>query len=148
MNKRPLIASPPWTAADDERLRTLAMAGKLPTVIADELQRSAAAVRHRFYKLGIPLPGAQIRGRKGEGKKNFASHHERQFMEYLRGLTWIKERLLPPTDRLAPLLLEKGWIEKQRQDDGNYYRMTEVGLAAYKAPVPIQKSWSKPQKAK
>ncbi len=54
-NKRPLVASPPWTAADDERLRALAIAGEQPTEIAEELQRSAAAVRHRFYKLGIPL---------------------------------------------------------------------------------------------
>ncbi len=76
MTKRPLVASPPWTAADDERLRALAIAGKRPTVIAEELQRSAAAVRHRFYKLGIPLPGAKIRGTKGE-ERSFANHHER-----------------------------------------------------------------------
>ncbi len=66
-------------------------------------------------------------------------------MEYLRGLAWIKERMLPPTDRLASLLLKKGWIEKRREDNDNFYRMTKVGLAAFKAPVPIQKSWPKPQ---
>ncbi len=56
MNKRPLIASPPWTAADDARLRALAMTGERPAVIAEELQRSAVAVRHRFYNADAALP--------------------------------------------------------------------------------------------
>ena len=107
------------------------------------IKRSETAIRHRFYKLGIPLKGKSLEGVKNY-ENNFANHHERQFMEYLRGMVWIKEKMLPPTDRLSTVLLSKGWIEKRSQDNQTFYRMTELGLAAFKAPVPIQKSWSKP----
>ena len=85
----------------------------------------------------------RIAGAKGE-EKTFANHPERQFMEYLRGKGWVKETALP-SSRLVVSLQKKGWIEQQRQNNEALYRMTDVGLAALKAPVPIQKSWAKPQ---
>lgn len=74
----------------------------------------------------------------------FANHRERQFMEYLRATGWIKGVALPP-GKLAEILLKKGWIEQQLQgpDKDVFYRMTDLGLEALKAPVPIQKSWAK-----
>src|SRR5450759_5652460 len=73
MNKRPVVASPPWTPAEDEKLRALVALGERPATIAEQLQRSEEAVRHRFYKLGIPLKTIRIAGAKGE-EKTFANH--------------------------------------------------------------------------
>jgi hypothetical protein len=52
---RPLIASPPWTNEEEVSLRALAHEGQRPADIAKQLGRTEQAVRHRFYKLGIPL---------------------------------------------------------------------------------------------
>jgi hypothetical protein len=78
-----------------------------------------------------------------EGEKmTFASHRERQFMQYLRGTGWIKARSLPPSLRLVGGLLHKGWIEQQKQGpkDETFFRLTEKGLEAKKSPVPIGKA--------
>jgi hypothetical protein len=40
--KRPLIASPPWTIAEDQKLRDLAVSGARPADIAKTLGRSEA----------------------------------------------------------------------------------------------------------
>ena len=68
----------------------------------------------------------------------FATHHERQFMQYLRGAGWIKARTLPESVKLVKNLLEKGWIEQQPQGLKNeiFLRLTEKGLQAKRAPVP------------
>ncbi len=68
----------------------------------------------------------------------FASHRERQFMQYLRGEGWIQARLLPASTRLVENLLNNGWIEQQKQGLKNeaYLRLTEKGLEAKRAPVP------------
>jgi hypothetical protein len=141
MSKSPLIASKPWTPADDEKLRTLAALDARPATIAEQLQRSEVAVQHRLYKFGIRIKRIRI----DAAERTFASHPERQFMQYLRGKGWVNGKTLP-TGRLAASLQKKGWIEQQLQGPKNeaFYRMTDMGLAALKAPVPIQKSWAKP----
>jgi DNA-binding MarR family transcriptional regulator len=70
----------------------------------------------------------------------FATHPERQFMQYLRGAGWIKARTLPRSVRTVKSLLQKGWIEKQHQGPKNevFFRLTEKGLEAKKSSVPIQ----------
>jgi hypothetical protein len=75
----------------------------------------------------------------------FATHLERQFMEYLRGTGWVKGAALPPS-RLTASLQKKGWIEQQVLGPKNeiFYRMTDIGLKALKAPVPA----GRPPKAK
>jgi hypothetical protein len=67
----------------------------------------------------------------------FATHPERQFMEYLRGKGWVKGAALPAS-RLTVSLQKRGWIEQQVQGPKNeiFYRMTNVGLKALTAPVP------------
>jgi len=42
------------------------------------------------------------------------NHRERQFMQHLRGVGWIKARTLPPNGRTVKSLLQKGWIEQQQ----------------------------------
>ena len=135
------IGSAPWTAEEEDRLRALAESGEPMAAIAERLARSSAAVRHRLYKLGIPLEKKIA----GPGGKEFANHYERQFMEYLRGKGWVKGTTLPPSQPLISSLLKQGWIE--HHDDGPkkvaFYRMTDAGLAGLKAPVPTQQGWTK-----
>ena len=135
------IASAPWTAEEEDRLRALAQSGEPLAAIAERLARSPAAVRHRLYKLGVPLEKRIA----GQGGKEFANHYERQFMEYLRGKGWVKGTTLPPSKPLISSLLKQGWIE--HHDDGPkkeaFYRMTDAGLAGLKAPVPTQQGWTK-----
>ena len=77
----------------------------------------------------------------------FASHPERQFMQYLRGAGWIKARLLPAST-LVESLLRRGWIEQQQQGPKNetYFRLTEKGLEAKKSPVPTGRTGLKAKK--
>jgi hypothetical protein len=142
MKANPLIANPPWTAEEEDLLRVLAESGEPPAAIAQRLARGTAAVRHRFYKLGIPLKRTRIAGPNG---KEFANHYERQFMEYLRGKGWVKGQALPPSKPLISGLLKKGWIERQDQDPKKeaFYRMTDAGLAGLKAPAPVRQGWTK-----
>jgi hypothetical protein len=63
MRTRPLIASPPWTAGDDELLRSLLAAGNTTVTIPARLSRSQSAIRHRARKLGTLLPATR-KGRK------------------------------------------------------------------------------------
>jgi hypothetical protein len=82
-----------------------------------------------------PPPGRT----RAEGEEmTFASHPERQFMQYLRGAGWIKAGALPPSARLLEKLLQKGWIERQEQGPKNevFFRLTDRGLEAKKSPVP------------
>jgi hypothetical protein len=67
----------------------------------------------------------------------FANHTQRQFMDYLRGRGWVKGSTLP-SSKLIAILLKKGWIEQQIQGPKNeiFFRMTDIGLKALKAPVP------------
>ena len=68
----------PWTPAEDEKLRALAASGERPTAIAEQLQRSEVAVRHRLSKLGIPVKRIMT----ASAERTFAIHTERQFMHY------------------------------------------------------------------
>ncbi len=136
-----VITSRPWTTEEEQRLCVLAVSGDRPATIGKQIGRSEQAIRKRLYKLGIPPKRITI----AKAERTFANHHERQFMEYLRGTGWVKGKSLPPTDRLMCLLLNKGWIERRQEDNEIFYRMTDVGLIALKAPVPVQKSWATPQ---
>jgi hypothetical protein len=140
--KTPPIASAPWTAEEEDQLRGLAESGEPLAAIAKRLARSPAAVRNKLYKLGIQLRTVRV---TGPGGKDFANHHERQFMEYLRGRGWVEGKALPPSKALISSLLNKKWIE--RQDHGPnkeaFYRMTDAGLAGLKVPVPTQQGWTK-----
>jgi hypothetical protein len=72
MRPRPLIASPPWSAKEHKQLRTLAVSGVRPGIIAMKIGRTESAVpRGRLYKLGIPLKRSKI---LAESKKAEALH--------------------------------------------------------------------------
>jgi hypothetical protein len=66
------------------------------------------------------------------------THPERQFMQHLRSGGWVKASAAPAGARLIENLLSKGWIEKRGITANEVsYRLTDKGLAAKKAPVPI-----------
>jgi hypothetical protein len=49
------LASKPWTPRDDERLRSLVVAGKAAWQIAADLERTISAVRSRAERFRISL---------------------------------------------------------------------------------------------
>jgi hypothetical protein len=66
------------------------------------------------------------------------SHHERQYMQHLRAGGWVKANLVPAGTKLIENLLAKGWIEKRGVTANEVsYRLTDKGLAAKMAPIPI-----------
>jgi hypothetical protein len=71
----------------------------------------------------------------------FASHPERQFMQYLQGAGWVKAGSLPPSTRLVESLLHKGWIEQQKQGPKNevFLRLTEKGWRQRSHPFPSER---------
>jgi hypothetical protein len=71
-------------------------------------------------------------------KMDTPRHNERQFMQRLRGGGWVRASEAPASPKLIENLLAKGWIEKRKLNKTEiYYRLTDTGLAAKKAPVPI-----------
>jgi hypothetical protein len=69
------------------------------------------------------------------------NHRQRQFMQHLRGVGWIKASTLPANERTVKSLLKKGWIEQQHQGPKNevFLRLTDKGLEAKKSPIPIRR---------
>ena len=65
------------------------------------------------------------------------NHHERQLMQRLRGRGWVKATSLPPTQVIAKLL-QKGWIEHRSSTQGLEYQITENGLSAKTAAIPLR----------
>jgi hypothetical protein len=65
-------------------------------------------------------------------------HNERQFMQRLRGGGWVRASEAPAGPKMVENMLAKGWIEKRGLTATEIsYRLTDTGLAAKKAPVPI-----------
>jgi len=67
------------------------------------------------------------------------THRERQFMQRLRGRRWVKAFELPDAQIILKHLLEKQWIESQGAGRDLSFRITEAGLEAKKAPIPLQR---------
>jgi hypothetical protein len=63
MMERRRVGSPTWTEADDERLRSLAVAGMNSREIAMDLNRSVFAIRARSEKLGVSLKQVMVKRR-------------------------------------------------------------------------------------
>jgi hypothetical protein len=63
---------------------------------------------------------------------------ERQFMQHLRGAGWVKAFKLPHSPTVVANLTKRGWVECQKTERGQAYRLTEFGLEAMKVPLPMQ----------
>jgi hypothetical protein len=62
---------------------------------------------------------------------------QRQFMQPLRSLSWMKAGELSESPTIVAKLLANGWIEKRGAGGSLEYRLTDTGLAALKAPVQV-----------
>jgi hypothetical protein len=67
------------------------------------------------------------------------THHERQFMQRLRGRSWVRAFELPEAEKILKHLLEKRWIESQGAGKDLSFRITAAGLDAKKAPIPLRR---------
>jgi hypothetical protein len=67
------------------------------------------------------------------------NHRERQLMQHLRDSGWVKAGTLPHWPRITANLLDRGWIEQQVQSGERFFRITEKGLEAKRAPICISK---------
>jgi hypothetical protein len=67
------------------------------------------------------------------------TQRERQFMQRLRGRSWVKAFELPDAQKILKHLLEKRWVESQGAGKDLSFRITEAGLAAKKAPIPLRR---------
>jgi hypothetical protein len=77
------------------------------------------------------------KGSRAEMIYNVPTHRERQLMQHLRGGGWVKASVAPAGAKLIENLLAKGWIERRGLGNELSYRITDEGLAAKKAQVPI-----------
>jgi hypothetical protein len=62
---------------------------------------------------------------------------EREVMQHLRGAGWVKATGLPDAPRIIANLIQKGWVESEQTEGGQMYRLTEPGLQAMKARIPM-----------
>ena len=66
------------------------------------------------------------------------NHHERQLMQQLRERGWVNTIELPDAVVTLGNLLEKRWIEKRGTGRNLSYRITDEGMAAKTALVPVE----------
>jgi hypothetical protein len=67
------------------------------------------------------------------------NHREREFMQRLRGRGWVKAAQLPDAKATLTRLLEKRWVERQGIGREATYRITEEGIGAKTAMIPLTK---------
>src|SRR5438876_9491044 len=94
----------------------------------------AAAERHRSRD----HCGQDRRQSRNKALMLVPNHHERQLMQQLRGRGWVNAIHLPDAVVTLGNLLEKRWIEKQGTGRSASYRLTEEGMAAKTAIIPVE----------
>jgi hypothetical protein len=67
------------------------------------------------------------------------NHYERQLMQRLRGRGWVSAVELSSNPTVVKRLLERQWIEGEGAGLATTFRLTEEGLAAKKAPIPVRR---------
>jgi hypothetical protein len=59
-------------------------------------------------------------------------------MQRLRGRGWVNAVELSSSPTVVKRLLERQWIEREGTGLDTTFRLTEEGLAAKKAPIPVR----------
>jgi hypothetical protein len=67
------------------------------------------------------------------------NHREREFMQRLRGRGWVKASQIPDAAITLKRLIEKRWVERQGHGTDAFYKITEEGIAAKRAFIPLGK---------
>ena len=65
------------------------------------------------------------------------THREREFMQRLRGRGWVKASQIPDAAITLKHLLEKRWVERQGRGADASYRISDEGIAAKTALIPL-----------
>jgi hypothetical protein len=60
-------------------------------------------------------------------------------MQRLRGRGWVSAAELSSAPTVAKRLLERRWIEAEGSGRAMAFRLTDEGLAAKRAPIPLQR---------
>ena len=68
------------------------------------------------------------------------NYYQRNFMQYLRSGGWVSVSALPDSPNTKANVVKFGWVEQRGRGPEVCYRITETGLAALKAPIPLRKS--------
>jgi hypothetical protein len=68
------------------------------------------------------------------------NHYQPNFMQYLRSGNWVSITALPDSPTTKAKVVKFGWVEQRGRGPEVCYRITESGLAALKAPIPLRKS--------
>jgi hypothetical protein len=75
---------------------------------------------------------------KPAATKQTPNHRERQLMQRLRGRDWVRAIEISEGPRTLQVLLEKRWIERRGAGTDLAYRITDEGMAAKTAPIPLR----------
>ena len=67
------------------------------------------------------------------------NHREREFMQRLRGRGWVKASQIPDGAITLKRLLEKRGVERQGNGRDASYRISEEGIAAKTAFIPLSR---------
>jgi len=67
------------------------------------------------------------------------NHYQRNFMQYLRSGNWVSITALPDSPTTKATVVKFGWVEQRGRGPEVCYRITESGLEALKAPIPLRK---------
>ena len=64
------------------------------------------------------------------------NYWQRNFMQYLRSGNWVSITALPDSPSTRSKVVDLGWVEQRGTGPEIWYRLTESGLEALKAPKP------------
>ena len=66
------------------------------------------------------------------------NYYQRHFMQHLRSGNWVKVSALPDSPSTKVKVVKFGWVERQGRGAEACYRITESGLEALRAPIPMK----------
>ena len=88
---------------------------------------------------GVALAGFSVIKRATHKVSLTPNHREREFMQRLRGRGWVKAIELPDAGITLRRLFEKRWVKVQRVGKQVSYRITDEGIAAKTALIPLKR---------
>ena len=87
-----------------------------------------------------PTSGESAAVRASNRSAKAMNYYQRNFMQYLRSGGWVSIAALPDNPNTKAKVVKFGWVEQRGRGPEVCYRITESGLEALKAPIPLRKS--------
>ena len=66
------------------------------------------------------------------------NYYQRHFMQYLRSGNWVRVSALPDSPNTKAKVVRFGLVERRGRGPEVCYRITESGLEALRAPIPMK----------